>query len=108
MNQDNTLSQMKKGLLEMCILSIANKKDVYASDILEELKRSELIVVEGTLYPLLSRLKNTGLLEYYWEESRTGPPRKYYRITDIGKETLQALLVSWQTLVSAVGNIIEL
>lgn len=107
MNQDNTLSQMKKGLLEMCILSIASKKDVYASSILDELKRSELIVVEGTLYPLLTRMKNNGLLEYYWEESKTGPPRKYYRITPEGTTMLQAQRASWDNLIASVNSIIN-
>jgi len=107
MNTDNTLAQMKKGVLEMCILSIIREKDVYASDILAELKRSELIVVEGTLYPLLTRIKNSGFIEYYWEESKAGPPRKYFRITPAGTTTLQNQRESWEILVASVSNIIN-
>ena len=98
---------MKKGVLEMCILSIIQRREAYASDILEELKSSELIVVEGTLYPLLTRLKNAGLLQYYWEESKTGPPRKYYQITESGSTTLHHLSNSWSSLVNAVGELIK-
>jgi PadR family transcriptional regulator PadR len=82
MKPENQISQLRKGVLELCILSIIAKGDAYASDILAQLKSSELIVVEGTLYPLLTRLKNDGYTNYRWEESRSGPPRKYYRITD--------------------------
>lgn len=102
MNIEKTQAQMKKGVLELCILSIITGKEVYASDILEELKHSELIVVEGTLYPLLTRLKNDGLLSYRWEESKSGPPRKYYEITEIGKKVLKELDISWKELVNAV------
>ncbi len=102
MNIEKTKAQMKKGVLELCILSIITGKEVYASDILEELKTSELIVVEGTLYPLLTRLKNEGLLSYRWEESKSGPPRKYYEITEIGKKVLKELDISWKELVKAV------
>jgi len=102
MNIEKTQAQMKKGVLELCILSIITGKEVYASDILEELKTSELIVVEGTLYPLLTRLKNEGLLSYRWEESKSGPPRKYYEITEIGKKVLKELDLSWKELVNAV------
>ena len=76
MNVENTKAQMRKGVLEFCILSILNGKEAYPSDILEELKEAKLIVVEGTLYPLLTRLKDSGLLSYRWEESKSGPPRK--------------------------------
>ncbi len=96
---------MRKGVLEYCILSIINKKEVYASDIIFQLKEAELIVVEGTLYPLLTRLKNDGLLSYRWEESKTGPPRKYYEITDGGKEFLGGLDTSWNDLVEAVNKL---
>lgn len=96
---------MRKGVLEYCILSIINKKEVYASDIIFQLKEAELIVVEGTLYPLLTRLKNDGLLSYRWEESKTGPPRKYYEITDDGKEFLQGLDKSWNDLLDAVNKL---
>jgi PadR family transcriptional regulator, regulatory protein PadR len=105
MNIEKTKAQMKKGVLELCILSIITGKEVYASDILEELKSSELIVVEGTLYPLLTRLKNEGLLSYRWEESKSGPPRKYYEITEIGKSVLKELDVSWKELVKAVQSL---
>ena len=105
MNIEKTKAQMKKGVLELCILAIISGKEAYASDILEELKASKLIVVEGTLYPLLTRLKNEGLLSYRWEESKSGPPRKYYEITEIGKKVLQELDVSWNELVTAVQNI---
>ncbi len=108
MNIEKTKAQMKKGVLELCILSIITGKEVYASDILEELKSSELIVVEGTLYPLLTRLKNDGLLSYRWEESKSGPPRKYYEITEIGKKVLTELDVSWKELVKAVQTLTKI
>lgn len=99
---------MRKGVLELCILSIIVKSDeVYASDILSELKQAQLIVVEGTLYPLLTRLKNDGLLSYRWEESKSGPPRKYYKVTETGEQLLSELLIGWQSLVEAVGTIIQ-
>ena len=96
---------MRKGVLELCILSIISEKDAYAFDILEKLKESKLIVVEGTLYPLLTRLKNEGLLNYRWEESKSGPPRKYYTPTEIGLKVLEDLKVSWLDLVKAVNKI---
>ncbi len=98
---------MRKGVLELCILSIISKKDVYASDIIGQLKDAKLIVVEGTLYPLLTRLKNDGLTTYNWVESKSGPPRKYYQITEIGKKVLKELNSSWQELESSVDNIIN-
>ncbi len=105
MKLDNTKAQMKKGVLEYCILSILSKKDSYASEIIEELKASKLIVVEGTLYPLLTRQKNAGLLSYRWEESTQGPPRKYYNLTELGREYLKELHISWNELVTAVQSI---
>ncbi len=105
MNLDKTKAQMRKGVLELCILSIIAGKDAYASDILAELKEAKLIVVEGTLYPLLTRLKNEGLLKYRWEESKSGPPRKYYTMTEIGIKVLDDLNVSWKDLVRAVNKI---
>ena len=105
MNLDKTKAQMRKGVLELCILSIIAQKDVYASDILGELKEAKLIVVEGTLYPLLTRLKNEGFLNYRWEESKSGPPRKYYTMTEIGTKVLNDLNVSWQDLTKAVNKI---
>ena len=105
MNLEKTKAQMRKGVLELCILSIIAEKDAYASDILEKLKEAKLIVVEGTLYPLLTRLKNEGLLKYRWEESKSGPPRKYYTMTEIGIKVLDDLNLNWQDLVMAVNKI---
>ena len=105
MNLENTKAQMKKGVLEFCILSILSKQDYYASDIIKELKEAKMIVVEGTLYPLLTRQKNAGLLSYRWEESTQGPPRKYYTLTEKGKEYLEELKKSWTELVDAVNSI---
>ncbi|WP_372641715.1 PadR family transcriptional regulator [Ancylomarina sp.] len=105
MKIENTKAQMRKGVLEYCILSIVSKNDAYASDIIKKLKEAKMIVVEGTLYPLLTRLKNDGLLSYRWEESTQGPPRKYYGITDTGRAFLGELDSSWQELVDAVTTI---
>ncbi|MBN1187688.1 MAG: PadR family transcriptional regulator [Bacteroidales bacterium] len=105
MNVENTKAQMRKGVLEYCILSILSEKDAYASDIINTLKESQMIVVEGTLYPLLTRQKNTGLLTYRWEESTQGPPRKYYTLTEKGREVLKELDQSWQEIVDTVNNI---
>ncbi|MCT1526135.1 MULTISPECIES: PadR family transcriptional regulator [Sphingobacterium] len=103
---ENTQTQMRKGILEYCILSIISRGEIYASDIIGELKKAELLVVEGTLYPLLTRLKNNGLLSYSWQESTSGPPRKYYQITAEGTEVLQKLDVTWKELVFAVQTAI--
>ena len=108
MKIQNAKAQMRKGVLEYCILSILSAGDAYASDIIKELKSAELIVVEGTLYPLLTRQKNSGLLSYRWEESTQGPPRKYYRLTDTGEEFLIELDTSWNTLTTSVNNIRDL
>ena len=105
MNIDNAKAQMRKGILEYCILSILGKKDLYTSDIIRALKENDLIVVEGTLYPLLTRQKNAGLLSYRWEESTQGPPRKYYSLTDTGKTYLKELDESWNTLIKSVNSI---
>ncbi len=105
MKMENTKAQMRKGVLEYCILVILSKKDSYASDIIKKLKESKLIVVEGTLYPLLTRLKNAGYLSYRWEESSQGPPRKYYALSDRGKDFLEELDSSWNELVEAVKNL---
>jgi len=105
MKSDNTKAQMRKGILELCILSILKKDPKYSSEILITLKESKLIVVEGTIYPLLTRLKNTNLLEYKWKESSNGPPRKYYNITDEGKVFLEDINDSWLELSSAVTKI---
>jgi PadR family transcriptional regulator, regulatory protein PadR len=107
MDFENVKAQMRKGVLEFCILSILSRGDAYATDILNKLKESELIVVEGTLYPLLSRQKNAGLLSYRWEESTQGPPRKYYALTDKGREVLQELESSWRELIDAVDSILK-
>ncbi len=105
MNIDNAKAQMRKGILEYCILSILGKKDLYTSDIISALKENDLIVVEGTLYPLLTRQKNAGLLKYRWEESTQGPPRKYYSLTEIGRSYLKELDDSWDALISSVKSI---
>ncbi|MAZ36753.1 PadR family transcriptional regulator [Salibacteraceae bacterium] len=105
MNIENTKAQMRKGILELCILSILEKNEAYPSDILNELKASKLIVVEGTLYPLLTRLKNDGLLTYRWEESNSGPPRKYFQLTELGKSFSRELETSWKDLQNAVQKI---
>lgn len=102
---ENVKAQMRKGVLEYCILTIMNQQDCYATDILRKLKDARLIVVEGTLYPLLTRQKNAGLLSYRWEESPQGPPRKYYKLTDAGREFLKDLDNSWEELVKAVALI---
>jgi PadR family transcriptional regulator PadR len=104
MNLENTKAQMRKGVLEFCILSLLANHEAYTSEIIETLKESELLVVEGTVYPLLTRLKNDGLLTYRWEESTGGPPRKYYKITPLGEEFLNELKSTWNQLVSAVEN----
>ena len=102
MKLENTKAQMRKGVLEYCILSILQAQEAYPSDILQELKDAKLIVVEGTIYPLLMRLKNAGILTYRWEESKSGPPRKYYRLTDDGQAFLTELHQTWGELVNAV------
>lgn len=98
---------MRKGILEYCILSIISRGEIYASDIIAELKRAKLLVVEGTLYPLLTRLKNNGLLSYVWKESTSGPPRKYFEITKEGMEVLKKLDHTWDELVNAVEISLE-
>ena len=104
---ENTQTQMRKGILDYCILSIISRGEIYASDIIAELKKAELLVVEGTLYPLLTRLKNNGLLSYNWQESTSGPPRKYYQITPEGTAVLQKLDTTWKELVYAVETSLE-
>lgn len=107
MKIENTKAQMRKGILEFCILKILSTKDKYSFEIIETLKKSKLLVVEGTLYPLLTRLKNGGLLKYRWEESSSGPPRKYYSITENGKQFLEELHSSWSDLNKAVTSLIK-
>jgi PadR family transcriptional regulator, regulatory protein PadR len=105
MDLENTKAQMRKGILEYCILSVLSRNSCYASDIIKELKEARVIVVEGTLYPLLTRQKNAGLLSYRWEESQQGPPRKYYELTEEGRIYLDDLNKSWQELVESVNLI---
>ena len=105
MKIENTKAQMRKGILEFCILSILKDGEAYTSDILESLKEGKMIVVEGTIYPLLTRLKNAGLLDYRWEESNSGPPRKYYELTEKGKAFLIELNDTWSELQRAVNKI---
>lgn len=103
MNIENAKSQMRKGMLDYCIMLILHQGSAYASDIITRLKEAELIVVEGTLYPLLTRLKNDGLLTYEWQESTQGPPRKYYRLSPEGEEALQFLNTAWEELTKTIN-----
>ena len=105
MNVDNVKAQMRKGTLEYCILAILSRNDAYASQIIAELKQAEMIVVEGTLYPILTRQKNQGLLSYRWEESTQGPPRKYYTLTEKGRQFLAQLDTAWDEMVSQIRYI---
>lgn len=98
---------MRKGVLELCVLSVISDKEVYTSDILSSLKEAELLVVEGTLYPLLNRLKNDNVLKYRWEESTSGPPRKYFSLTDRGREVLNKLKVNWENLSSSINKLVR-
>ncbi len=102
-NTDNVKSQMRKGVLEYCILSVLDKSDAYASELIGKLKDAKIIVVEGTLYPLLTRQKNQGLLTYRWEESPQGPPRKYYTLTQKGREALSEMDKAWQEIVETLN-----
>jgi len=108
MNTENAKAQMRKGILEMCILGIIRSGEAYPSDIIDKLKDAELIIVEGTLYPLLTRLKNAGMLDYNWKESSAGPPRKYYRITPEGESFLNDLTDHWDRLVNAVTHSLKI
>ncbi|MBR4853569.1 MAG: PadR family transcriptional regulator [Alistipes sp.] len=105
MNDDNVKVQMRKGILEYCILAMLSREDSYAPKIIAELKEAQMIVVEGTLYPILTRLKNAGLLSYRWEESPQGPPRKYYILTDDGFKQLKMLDEAWDEMVSQINAI---
>ena len=104
---ENIKSQMRKGILEYCILTIISRREAYASDILEVLKAADLIVVEGTLYPLLTRMKNNGLLAYRWQESTDGPPRKYYQLTDEGSILLEDLKREWDAICLSINTIVD-
>ena len=107
MDIENTQAQMRKGVLDLCILSILSKGDAYPTEIIDRMKDAKLVVVEGTLYPLLTRLKNLGILNYHWEESTSGPPRKYYKLTPVGKQFLKGLETNWDELVKSVNKIIK-
>lgn len=105
MNIENTQSQMKKGILEFCILSIIKNKEVYPSEIISSMKEADLQILEGTLYPLLTRLKNAEFLSYRWEESPSGPPRKYFSLTESGRKFYQDLAATWEQLSAAVTKL---
>ncbi len=107
MDIQNTQSQMRKGVLEFCILSIIQQGEVYPSDIVEKMKAANLHILEGTLYPLLTRLKNAGLLNYRWVESISGPPRKYFVMTEEGKAAFQILLKTWNEMTDAVNQLTQ-
>ena len=107
MSTENFKIQIRKGLLEFCVLQIISNKEVYASEIIEELKNSKIIVVEGTVYPLLSRLKKSNYIQHNWKESTQGPPRKYYLITDYGLEHLKELVVSWSDINRSVKKLLK-
>ena len=106
-NAENTKAQMRKGILEFCILLVISKDKTYSSDILKELKKADLIVVEGTVYPILTRLKKAELLSYSWEESKNGPPRKYYSLTDKGKIFLEQLTKTWEALDKSITSLMK-
>lgn len=107
MKAEKTKAQMRKGILELCVLSIISGEEVYPSDIIKKLKEHKLIVVEGTIYPLLNRLKDAALLSYQWRESKSGPPRKYYKITSEGESVLTELIHTWEELNHAVNKSIK-
>jgi PadR family transcriptional regulator PadR len=107
MDIENTKAQMRKGVLEFCILAMLANKESYPTEIIEQMKEAKFVVVEGTIYPLLTRLKNMGLLSYRWEESSSGPPRKYYKLTPLGKQFLKELETSWKELVESVNKITQ-
>lgn len=107
MDIEKAKAQMRKGVLELCILSVLSKGNAYSNDIIDQLKEAQLIIVEGTLYPLLTRLKNEGYLQYKWEESQQGPPRKYYELTELGINTLNSLKEIWIELSNSINKIIN-
>ena len=104
---ENTAAQMRKGILEFAILLVISHERVYASQILEVLKKADLIVVEGTLYPLLSRLRSAGFLRSTWQESKSGPPRKYYTLSPVGIETLDQMKATWKVLSTSITALIK-
>jgi len=107
MNIENSQSQMRKGILEFCVLSIIQRGEAYPSDIIEEMKKANFLLLEGTLYPLLTRLKNAGFLSYRWVESNSGPPRKYFSLTDDGKLFYQEMQETWKEMVLSVEAVIK-
>ena len=106
MKIENTKVQMRKGVIEYCVLTIISQGEVYVSDLIDELKKAKMVVVEGTLYPLLTRLKNAGMLDYVWKESTSGPPRKYYSLTKDGEKALEELASTWSELEASTNQII--
>jgi PadR family transcriptional regulator PadR len=107
MNIENTASQMRKGVLEFCVLSVIRQGEAYPSDIIEAMKSANFQLLEGTLYPLLTRLKNSGMVTYRWVESSSGPPRKYFNLTDAGLQFYQELESTWTEMVNAVTTVTE-
>ena len=106
-NTENTQSQMRKGVLELCTLSVLAIGEAYPTEIIEQLKSSKMMIVEGTLYPLLTRLKNANYLTYRWEESTSGPPRKYYKLTEQGENLLRELEHTWDEMAHAVNKLLK-
>ncbi len=102
---ESARTQMRRGMLEFCTMLIISRGKAYTSDILRELKAADLLIVEGTLYPLLSRLKSQELLDYEWEESKSGPPRKYYTLTAVGRQTLSQSKEAWKDLVQSISSL---
>jgi PadR family transcriptional regulator, regulatory protein PadR len=107
LDSENINSQMRKGVLEFCILLVIAQGEIYASDIITQLKKADLLVVEGTLYPLLSRLRSAGELDYTWIESPSGPPRKYYKLTPKGRDKLKVLKISWKEFITSINSLIK-
>ena len=107
MSTENFKIQIRKGLLEFCVLQIISRGEVYTSDIIEELKNSKIIVVEGTVYPLLNRLKTSGYINHEWKESKQGPPRKYYSMSDVGTKYIKELIISWKEIDSSVKTLLK-
>ena len=105
MNMENVRAQMRKGVLELCILRVLGRGEAYASDLLSDLRNADMLVVEGTLYPLLTRMKNAGWLDYRWEESKSGPPRKYYRLTQAGESRLSSFDGYWQHIDQTIAKL---
>ena len=105
MNTENTKAQMRKGMLEYCIMLLLKRRACYANDIIGQLQDADMIIMEGTLYPLLNRLKKDGILKYEWQESTSGPPRKYYTLTPEGEDALKILNQSWNEIANTVGKL---